>query len=349
VSNDGETLRLGASTTGVDVLGYHGYAASASWLVSSTTNAPLPNRAAPDWQLYYEYGRWRPKFYAAASMDTSFSVGPATPSGTASHSTLRSTSLEGGVVFPILHARTLHSALASLIRSRSDFTLPEGSLVRNRTALRGEWQTITARSFGYSISPEHGFAVGGTAEAVRRGFGSDADATTYTGDLRVYVPGVRLHDVVAVRVSGGVSNGDETVGRTFLLGGAAPAASVIDFGSRASSLLRGFSDATFAGTRVALANAEYRFPVYRLQRGFGTWPIFFHTFHGSVFADAGETWSSRFRFDTLKTSIGVEASVDIVAAYFAQLTISGGAALGHDRSGAVRDGATLYLRIGKAF
>jgi outer membrane protein assembly factor BamA len=282
-------------------------------------------------------------------MDTSFSVGPATPSGTASHSTLRSTSLEGGVVFPILHARTLHSALASVIRARSDFTLPEGSLIRDRTAVRGAWQTITARSYGYSISPENGFAVGGTAEAVRRSFGSDADATTYSGDLRVYAPGVRPHDVVAVRVSGGMSNGDATVGRTFLLGGAAPAASLIDFGSRASSLLRGFPDATFAGTRVALANAEYRFPVYRLQRGFGTWPIFFHTFHGSVFADAGETWSSQFRLDALKASIGVEASADVVAAYFARLTIAAGAALGHDRSGAVRDGATLYLRIGKAF
>jgi hypothetical protein len=349
IDNDGETVRLGGSTGGVDVLGYHSYSASASWLATSTTRAPLPDRRRPDWQLYYEYARWRPKFYVAASTSTSFSVGPATAAGTASDSTLRETSLETGVFYPVLHARTLHGASASIARAHSDFTFADGSLARNRTALRASWQTITARTYGYSISREDGFAVGGTAETVRRAFGSDADATTFTGDLRLYAPGAMPHHVVGLRLSGGVSKGDATVGRTFLLGGADPATSVVDLSSRASSLLRGFPDATFAGTRVVLANAEYRFPVYRLERGFGTWPIFFHTFHGSAFADAGETWSADFRLRNLKTSFGLEASVDIVAAYFAQLTITAGAALGHDRSGAVRDASTLYVRVGKAF
>ena len=51
----------------------------------------------------------------------------------------------------------------------------------------------------------------------------------------------------------------------------------------------------------------------------------------------------------LKTSAGVEASCDLVVAYFARLTIALGAALGHDRSGTVRDGAVGYFRVGKAF
>jgi len=349
VGNDGDTVRLGGSVSGSDVLGYHGYSATASWLVSSATRAPLPDRAVPDWQVYYEYSRWRPRLYLAASTDTSFSVGPATASGGASESTVRATSLEAGVSFPVVHARTLHSAIASVLRSRSDFSLPAGGFVRNRSAIRGAWQTITARTYGYSISREHGIAAGATAEAARRALGSDADATTYTGDLRVYARGFQPHHVVAVRLSGGASNGDPTVGRTFLLGGANSAASVVDFSSRASSLLRGFPDATFAGTHVALANAEYRFPAYRLERGFGTWPIFFHTFHGSAFVDAGETWSTAFRADNVKTSIGLEASVDIVAAYVAQLTLSAGAALGSDHSNAARNAATVYFRVGKAF
>ena len=172
---------------------------------------------------------------------------------------------------------------------------------------------------------------------------------TVTADARVYAPGVRQHDVVAVRVSGGISNGDATVGRTFLLGGSTPATSLVSFSSRASSLLRGFPDATFAGSRVALVNAEYRFPVYRLERGIGTWPIFFHTIHGAVFGDAGETWTTTFRTGSIKTSAGVEASCDIVAAYFARLTFALGAALGRDRAGVVKDNAVAYFRIGKAF
>src|SRR5206468_4707437 len=186
-------------------------------------------------------------------------------------------------------------------------------------------------------------------EAVRKSLWSDADATTITADVRAYAPGVMPHHIVAVRLSGGVSNGDPTVGRTFLLGGSTPATSLVSFSSRASSLLRGFPDATFAGSRVALVNAEYRFPVYRLERGIGTWPIFFHTIHGAVFGDAGETWTTTFRTGSIKTSAGVEASCDIVAAYFARLTFALGAALGRDRAGVVKDSAVAYFRIGKAF
>jgi Tol biopolymer transport system component len=348
VVNDGVAIRLGGVVSGVDVLGYHTYSAQASWLVATSTDAPVPSRALPDWQVYYEYDRWRPRFYATASLATSFAVGPPTAAGTASDSTLRETSLEGGVFYPILHARARHAGQASIVRAHSDFTLPGGPLTRSRTALRGSWQTITARSYGYSISREDGVGVGATIEAVRRALGSDADATTYTADARAYLHGVLPHHVVALRFSGGASDGDPTVGRTFVLGGST-AAGVADFSSRASSLLRGFPDATFAGTRVALANAEYRFPIYRLQRGFGTWPILFHTFHGAVFGDAGETWSTAFHASDLKTSIGVEASSDVVVAYFAPITIAAGAALGHDRSGLVRDRATLYVRIGKSF
>jgi hypothetical protein len=349
IDNDGETVRFGGSVSGIDVLGYHGYSATASWLVTSTTTATRPPHAVPDWELYYQYDRWQPAFYTLASEKTSFSAGPPTSAGTASDSTLRSTTLEAGVLFPILHARTLHSAFASIARSRSEFTLPDGALTRDRTPLRAAWQTITARNYGYSISPEDGIAAGATVEAVRKSLWSDADATTITADVRAYLPGVMPHHIVALRLSGGVSNGDPTVGRTFLLGGSTPANSLVDFSSRSSSLLRGFADATFAGSRVALVNAEYRFPVFRLERGIGTWPIFFHTIHGSVFGDAGETWTTRFGTNALKTSAGVEASCDLVVAYVARLTIALGAALGHDRSGTERDGAVGYFRIGKAF
>jgi hypothetical protein len=349
ISNDGVTVRAGGSISASDVLGYHGYSASASWLVTSTTTSPRPSQGLPDWQLYYAYDRWRPRLYALSSSTTTFSTGPALPSGAPSDSTERATSLEAGVFFPIVHARTAHSAFASVGRARNEFTFPDTSLTRDRTPLRASWEAITSRRYGYSISDEGGIAASATAEAVRRAFWSDGDATTYTADLRAYLPGVRPHQVVALRASGGVSNGDPTVGRTFLLGGAASAERLGNFSSRSSSLLRGFPDATFAGSRVALVNAEYRFPAYRLQRGIGTWPIFFHTIHGAVFADAGETWSTAFRADAVKTSAGVEASCDVVAAYLVRLTIALGGAIGHDRSGAVPARSLLYFRIGKAF
>jgi hypothetical protein len=152
-----------------------------------------------------------------------------------------------------------------------------------------------------------------------------------------------------VRAGGGVSSGDPAVGRTFLLGGSSSDAGVLGFGSRAFSLLRGFSDASFAGSRVALANVDYRFPIARPQRGLGTWPILVHTVHGAIFGDAGETWTRTFHGDAIKTSAGAELSADLVLGYVTRVTLAAGAAYGHDASGVAHDGVTAYVRVGRAF
>src|SRR5437667_10336943 len=81
----------------------------------------------------------------------------------------------------------------------------------------------------------------------------------------------------ALRLAGGTSSGDPTLGRTFHLGGAAPNLDPLDFGRGAMSLLRGFPDDSFAGSRVAVMNADYRWPIARPQRGVGTWPLPVHS------------------------------------------------------------------------
>jgi outer membrane protein assembly factor BamA len=176
-----------------------------------------------------------------------------------------------------------------------------------------------------------------------------ADATVATADVRAYLPALAAHHVVALRASGGVSNGDPTVGRTFRLGGDSSAGPVADFSSSAFSLLRGFSHNAFAGTRVALVNAEYRWPIARPQRGVGTWPLFLRSTHAAVFADAGHAWTRRFQSRAIKTSAGAQISADVVAGYFAPITFTVGAALSHDRSGLTGDRVSAYFHVGKAF
>jgi Tol biopolymer transport system component len=349
VEGDSTQLRVGAAIDGVDVLGYHFYSASATWLASGPAEAPKPNAAEPDWQVSYFYDRWRPTVFASASSATSFFAGPASDNGTPTEATLRQRQIQAGVVVPIRHTRVSHTALASMIRAVNDYTLPAETISRNRTAARAAWGTTTAHTYGYSISPEGGFAAGATIEVVRRGLGSFADATTATVDARAYLPGVAEHQVVAIRLAGGASSGDSTVGRTFLLGGPTTDPGIVSFGSSAFSLLRGFPSNTFAGSHVAVANADYRFPIARPQRGHGTWPLFVHTIHGAFFADAGNAWTRAFRSNAIKTSFGAELSLNIVAGYFFPFTIAAGAAWGHDPTGVVGDGAAMYVRIGKAF
>jgi WD40-like Beta Propeller Repeat len=349
IVGDSDQVRLGAAVFGSDVLGYHWYAASATWLVASPGDAPTPAGASPDWSVSYTYNRWWPALFATASLETSFFVGPATDRGTPSAATRREREVQAGLVLPFVKARTRHTASLSILRSVDDFTLVDRTFDRERTALRTSWRSSTARTYGYSISPEDGVTVGATAEFVRRALGASEDATIITGDARAYLRGVRPHHVIAVRAAGGVSSGDPTVGRTFLLGGAGPDLSVTDFGNDAISLLRGFAADSFAGSHVALINADYRWPLARPQRGHGTWPLFLHTLHGAAFVDAGNTWMRSFDAESIKTSIGAEFSGNLIIGFYFPLTATAGVAWGHDGSGVVRDGAIGYFRAGISF
>ncbi|HEX7136237.1 MAG TPA: hypothetical protein VF219_00245 [Vicinamibacterales bacterium] len=347
---DSDQARLGAATFGGDILGYHLWAASATWLASAPEGAPTPGRAAPDWSVSYAYDRWRPTFFVAASTETSFFAGPATPAGTPSTATDRALQVEAGVVVPFVHVRDQHQAFGSLFGARDNYTLADARQTSvDRASLRAAWRTNTARFYGYSISPEGGVTAGATIELVRRGLGADGDATVATGDVRAYVPGFRRHDVIAARVAGGVSSGDHVVGRTFLLGGSAPDLSVVDFGSGAMNLLRGFPADSYAGSHVALANIEYRFALARPQRGVGTWPIFLHTLHAAGLADAGHAWTTTFDAAAIKTSFGAELSANFIAGFYFPFTATVGLARGHDPTGTRPDGTVAYFRIGRAF
>jgi hypothetical protein len=349
VAGDSRQLRAGAMAGGTDVLGYHAYSVSATWLLSGPAGAEAPTGGTPDWSVAYAYQRWRPILFASVSDQTSFVAGPPDASGLASIATLRAREAEAGVALPITHVRTAMTFVASVVRASDRYSLPTGPVALTRAALRGGSAIGTAHEFGYSISRERGVILGGTAEAVRDALGAAGNATAGTADLRVYLPGLRRHDVVALRAAAGAASGDPRVRRVFDLGGAQAALSPIDFGREAIGLLRGFPLDTFAGSRAAVFNADYRFVVARPERGAGTWPMFVRTVHGAVFADGGNAWTGRFDRSAIKTDAGVEVSLDLVAGYTLPITMAVGAAYGHDGSGVVPAGTTWYLRIGRAF
>ncbi len=53
LTGDGDQVRAGLTTGGADVLGYHGYAASATWRVTGSEAAGRPDRREPDWDVSY--------------------------------------------------------------------------------------------------------------------------------------------------------------------------------------------------------------------------------------------------------------------------------------------------------
>jgi hypothetical protein len=307
-------------------------------------------RAAPDWQVSYAYARWRPVVFGAASRDTSFFAGPPADDGTPATTVRRERLLEAGIIFPVTHVRLTHEARVSVRRAADDYAAPAGRpLAFDRSAARLSWAVASAHLFGNSISAERGLAAGVTTELVRRVIGASADVTTVTGDARAYLPGLGPHHVLALRIAGGASRGDRSLRQSFLLGGAGPNADPAAFSSEGFSLLRGFPADSFAGSHAALVNADYRWPIARIERGLGTWPVFLHTVHAAVFADAGHVWTSAFASHDAKTSIGAELSADAVLGYRLPITAAIGAAWGHDGRHVLADRATIFFRLGHAF
>lgn len=347
VFSDADQAQVGVSTSGIDVLGYHAYSASAWWRVRAPADVPAADSAVPDWNAAYVYDRWQPQFFASASRATSFFTGASADER--GPSTLREQTLEAGVSLPIRRALRSQRVLLSATRSINTLDFATTAETFRRLALRSGWSYRSARSYGYSISAEDGVAVGIGVEAAGGRMGSLADATTVTADGRAYLRGLARHHVVAVRAAAARSDGPRAYGRTFRLGGATSNASPLDFSRSAFSLLRGFGTDAFAGRRLALVNADYRLPLLRIERGHGTWPLFVRQLHGAVFADVGHTWRDELRWRDVKTSYGVELAADVVAGYSLPFTVVAGVARGHDGAGRLRDRTTYFLRVGRAF
>jgi hypothetical protein len=217
-----------------------------------------------------------------------------------------------------------------------------------RGAIRTGWILDTAKQYGYSVSRESGASLRVTWEAAPDALGSDAGNGSATLDSRTYFRLGPRHAAVAVRAAGATAWGDAEARRVFSASGNGPASGGFDFGRDAIGLLRGFESDSLVGTHAAVINVDYRLPIFRLQRGIGTTPLFLRTIHASLFGDAGHAWIEGFRTADVRTSVGAELSMDTVLAYWLPLTFTTGVAWRRDPVGN-HDGVAFFGRIGRAF
>jgi outer membrane translocation and assembly module TamA len=95
-------------------------------------------------------------------------------------------------------------------------------------------------------------------------------------------------------------------------------------------------------------NVDYRVPLWRVGRGWGTVPVFLRTVHAAVFFDAGQAWSNTPRWGDTRTSLGVELSADTIVGFGLPLTFTAGAAVRFDGA-TERSRLVGFARIGRAF
>jgi hypothetical protein len=329
VSVNDDRVLVGAATASADALGRHAYSAQAAW---PTTGG------RPDWSATYIYDRWRPAFFVNVSDETDpFRDGE-----------IRTREGNAGTLLSFRRVRESHTLLGAFHASTDELFCAEcprdnGPTVVRR-AIRAGWLTNAARSFGYSISREEGWTVAVSTEMNRAALGADGDAGSATADLRAYVHAFPRHGVIALRAAAATTWGDERVRRVFSASGHGPQPGGLRFGSDAIGLLRGVDDDDLFGRHAAVVNADYRLPLMRVDRGWGTLPVFVRVIHGAVFVDAGNAWNERFDGSDTTVSLGAELSLDAVLGYGLPITFTTGAAwASHDR------GFAVFGRIGRAF
>ena len=96
-----------------------------------------------------------------------------------------------------------------------------------------------------------------------------------------------------------------------------------------------------------VGNAEYRLPLTRIERGYGTWPLLLRQAHASVFVDTVQVRGGDHIDSGWRRAAGVELSLDVVAGFALPFAVTAGTAWS---SGGPADGAVrAYVRVGRAF
>jgi hypothetical protein len=326
VFTDSEELFVGAATGSADALGRHAYAAQGAWTTS---------RTRPDLQIAYAYDRWWPTFFGSLADDTDPWRG----------GERRTREANAGLLLPFRRVRWSQAILGAVHSSTDEFTCdtcaPQAIV---RRALRGGWQLWAARGYGYSISLEEGWSATATTEITREAWGSRGNGVAMTVDTRGYLPVWPRHAVIAARGAAALTWGDDRVRRVYSASGDASQPGGFRFGSDAVGLLRGLGDDEVIGGRAAVINLDYRAPLLRIDRGWGTVPFFARVLHGAAFVDIGHAWSGRFKGGDATVSVGGELSLDAVIGFRLPVTVTTGAAwVSHDR------GFSAFGRIGRAF
>ena len=310
-SNNKTETTIGATTSGGDVLGFHQYAVSAA--VTNRTNG----RTDLDYDVAYAYDR----LYPTLSVDAQSFL---------DSDDLRNRRLVAQATFPLLQFQWQAFAWGGLVRDSI-----EGD------ALNG-WRTgalfNNAHTYGFSISPENGI----TTEVDYENFRT---MTRTSADLRGFllIPYSRSplgRHVIATRVAVANVSGDVIPQREIRVGGTG-AGEFVTFSSR-DLPVRGYASGTLRGRSAAIASVEYRFPVYEVNRGPATYPIFFNRIFGDIFGDAG-----RASHQGTIASAGAEAAFDITLGFLAPLRYRIGVAYLLRNPG--RGDVHAYATVGSAF
>ncbi len=271
----------------------------------------------------YQYGRYAPKFFVGFA-DFAVNFGDIFGNGQdffeerrRGYAGVRG-ALKGGHVLSAQYFFEDRSA---------ETTIPAGAAfqpVLGRFAgMRFGYIWNQRKKYRAAISPRESYYVRATVDITNSIFGAsnNMEQTIFATDTRQYVemPWNKNH-VLAFRQMFGVALGDTLTQGTFAVGGSLGESPIATTSNRTFTL-RGLPLTTFLRDRALVFSAEYRMPLFSVQRGLGTYPFFLNQVSLALFADYGNAWNKgqtpgpRNFFDDFLLGVGAELRANFVLGY----------------------------------
>lgn len=204
--------------------------------------------------------------------------------------------------------------------------------------------------YAYSISTSEGIDVGGNVSVQSPSLGSDYTSLSVSYYARLFKE-APWHDrhVFTVGMVGGFIETTFRGRRTYALGGQTPQnvlESLVFQTPTGGLVVRGYDPYVQSGNQYIWSNAEYRFPIWDLERGFSTVPLFFRQIKGRAFVDMGAAYDGYLADADLLTGVGAEVQLSMLVGYYLAGSLRLGYARGLD-SELGRD--DLYLLFGGGY
>ncbi len=332
-ASDAYGTTLGALTAGFDAVDRHEYAAVGWWSLSGN---------APGWDAIYLNHSFYPDLTFETTRDLDL---PQAAGGLDAPGYYYERSVGGSLTasFPFSQIERTHAL--SFTYELRNLTVDQNPLgVATSPGLLAAatiaYSYSDARRFVRSISTEQGqrftLALRVSDPALGSAFSfwqASASASKYIA-MPFSAGGIPWHHVLALRGSLGVARGDLSNRHDFFLGGfqQADLGSILNPAAAPLRVLRGFAVDAFHGTEYGLISGEYRFPVWNVETGPWTLPVYLRRLHGAVFTDVGDAFTPGRGDFHLHAGSGAELRAEIVLGWIVPTDLRLGCARGLESS-----------------
>ena len=312
---------VSVSTNGGDMAGYHGYGLGAT---VGLTRGDLGVGGS------YGYGRR----WASVGVSAARSIGVSTGllvDGRATRYTEESWGGSATLSFPVVRRALIGSDLAfsyDVSRNRMvEGVIPEDPNMavpippELGTVAGGamRWNYSLLRRYAFSIGPQLGRQLFMGVRFNHPGVGSDFRSLEVSWRWQEYIQTAR-RQTLSLRYAGGIETTNRRRDGAYGLGGT-PSQDVVSAildSTRLSgtAILRGYPPGFVRGRQFHLLNAEYRFALKDIERGFTTLPAYLRRIYGVALLDAGDAFSDQFEVGELKVAVGAAVRAESIFGFY---------------------------------